>query len=70
MLASVSLLVLASMAQSALGLISAVDSSSLVPTSTYTTAKGEGFTKAIIRGFEEACGVVCISSPLCTPGPT
>lgn len=34
-----------------------VDSSSLVPESTYSTAKGEGFTKAVIRGFEEACGV-------------
>ncbi|KZP22241.1 glycoside hydrolase family 25 protein [Athelia psychrophila] len=33
-----------------------VDSSQLVSEGTYSTAKGEGFTKAIIRGFEEACG--------------
>ncbi|KAF8322107.1 glycoside hydrolase [Clavulina sp. PMI_390] len=38
-------------------LVSAVDSSSLVSTSTFTTAKSEGFTKAIIRGYEEACSV-------------
>ncbi|KZP34118.1 glycoside hydrolase family 25 protein [Athelia psychrophila] len=34
-----------------------VDSSQLVSEGTYSTAKGEGFTKAVIRGFEEACGV-------------
>ncbi|KIJ31414.1 glycoside hydrolase family 25 protein, partial [Sphaerobolus stellatus SS14] len=42
---------------SALALVSAVDSSTLVSTATYTKAKGEGFTKAIIRGYEEACGI-------------
>lgn len=38
-------------------LISAVDSSYLVPKATYVKAKSEGFTKAIIRGYEEACSV-------------
>jgi hypothetical protein len=37
--------------------IFAVDSSQLVPEATYVKALGEGFTKAIIRGYEEACGV-------------
>lgn len=41
----------------ATALIYAVDSSQLVPEATYAKAKGEGFTKAIIRGYEEACGV-------------
>jgi len=35
----------------------AVDSSQLVPESTYITALSEGFTRAIIRGFEEACSI-------------
>ena len=48
---------LAAFAASASATILGVDSSSLVPESTYSTAKGEGFTKAVIRGFEEACGV-------------
>ena len=34
-----------------------VDSSSLVPESDYATALSEGFTKAVIRGYEEACSV-------------
>ncbi|KAF9051776.1 glycoside hydrolase superfamily [Panaeolus papilionaceus] len=38
-------------------LVSAVDSSGLVSEATYKKAFGEGFTKAIIRGYEEACGV-------------
>jgi len=45
------------LASSALGLIYGVDSSALVPEATYSKAKGEGFTKAVIRGYEEACGV-------------
>ena len=42
---------------SAYALVSAVDSSTLVSVATYKKAFGEGFTKAIIRGYEEACGV-------------
>ncbi|PPR00801.1 hypothetical protein CVT24_000733 [Panaeolus cyanescens] len=38
-------------------LVSAVDSSQLVSEATYKKAFGEGFTKAIIRGYQEACGV-------------
>jgi len=38
-------------------LASAVDSSTLVSEATYAKAIGEGFTKAIIRGYSEACGV-------------
>ena len=41
----------------AYALVSGVDSSTLVSTATYSKAKSEGFTKAIIRGFEEACSV-------------
>jgi hypothetical protein len=42
---------------SSLALIHAVDSSTLVSRATYVKAKSEGFTKAIIRGYQEACGV-------------
>lgn len=35
----------------------AVDSSSLVSVATYTKARSEGFTKAIIRVYYEACGI-------------
>ena len=38
------------------GLIHAVDSSQLVSEATYAKARSEGFTKAVIRGYEEACG--------------
>lgn len=38
-------------------LIHGVDSSQLVSEATYKTAFGEGFTRAVIRGFEEACSV-------------
>lgn len=55
MLAS-ALITLAAFASSSLALVSGVDSSTLVSEATYAKAKGEGFTKAIIRGFEEACG--------------
>lgn len=48
--------VLASLASSGVALIQGVDSSTLVPEGTYSTAKGEGFTKAVIRAYEEACG--------------
>ncbi|KAF9483287.1 glycoside hydrolase [Pholiota conissans] len=44
-------------ATSSYALVHAVDSSTLVSTATYTKAFGEGFTKAIIRGYSEACGV-------------
>ncbi|KAF8988653.1 glycoside hydrolase superfamily [Cyathus striatus] len=52
-----SLLLLPAFIASSYALVSAVDSSQLVSTATYTKAKGEGFTKAIIRGYEEACGI-------------
>jgi hypothetical protein len=42
---------------SSLALVHGVDSSTLVSEATYAKAKGEGFTKAIIRAYEEACGV-------------
>jgi len=51
--ATISLLALTS---SALALVYGVDSSVLVPEATYAKAKGEGFTKAIMRGYQEACG--------------
>ncbi|TFL01972.1 glycoside hydrolase superfamily [Pterulicium gracile] len=40
----------------ALGLIYGVDSSTLVSTATFTRALSQGFTKAIPRGYQEACG--------------
>ena len=52
-----SLLLLPVFIVSSYALVFAVDSSSLVPEATYVKALGEGFTKAIIRGYEEACGV-------------
>ncbi|KAF8148288.1 glycoside hydrolase superfamily [Crassisporium funariophilum] len=52
-----SLLLLPAFVLQAYALVSAVDSSQLVSESTYVKARGEGFTKAIIRGYEEACGV-------------
>jgi len=51
------LLVLPALVVSTYGLIFAVDSSQLVPEATYVKALGEGFTKAIIRGYEEACSI-------------
>lgn len=51
------LAILSSFASVSLALIHGVDSSSLVPEATFSKAKGEGFTKAVIRGFEEACSV-------------
>jgi hypothetical protein len=50
------IVVLAAFASSTLGLLHAVDSSSAVSEAIYAKAKGEGFTKAIIRAYEEACG--------------
>ncbi|PPQ96207.1 hypothetical protein CVT26_005612 [Gymnopilus dilepis] len=52
-----SLLLLPAFIASSYALVFAVDSSQLVPESTYATAKSEGFTKAIIRGYEEACSI-------------
>jgi len=40
---------------STLALVHGVDSSTLVSTATYAKAKSEGFTKAVIRGYYEAC---------------
>jgi GH25 family lysozyme M1 (1,4-beta-N-acetylmuramidase) len=45
------------LASTGLALIHGVDNSALVPEATYAKAKSEGFTKVVIRGFEEACGV-------------
>ena len=51
------LLLLPALIASSYGLILAVDSSQLVSKAIYTKARAEGFTKAIIRGYEEACGI-------------
>ena len=51
------LLVVSAFASSAFALIHGVDSATLVSTATYAKARSEGFTKAVIRGYEEACGV-------------
>jgi hypothetical protein len=51
------LLVLPALIVPSYSLIFAVDSSQLVPEATYAKARSEGFTKAIIRGYEEACSV-------------
>jgi len=52
------LVTLATRASSApTALVHAVDSSSLVSKATYAKAKSQGFTKAIMRGYEEACSV-------------
>ena len=51
------LLVVSAFTSSTLALVYGVDSSTLVSEATYAKAKSEGFTKAIIRGYEEACGV-------------
>ena len=50
------ILVLPALIVSSYGLF-AVDSSELVPEATYVKALGEGFTRAIIRGYEEACSI-------------
>ena len=52
-----SLLILPAFIGLSYGLIFAVDSSELVSEAIYKKALGEGFTKAVIRGYEEACGV-------------
>jgi hypothetical protein len=52
-----SALIFLGLASSTLALVYGVDSSVYVPEATYSKAKSEGFTKAVIRGFEEACGV-------------
>jgi hypothetical protein len=50
------IIILVAFSSLALGLLHAVDSSTAVSQAIYATAKGEGFTKAIIRGYYEACG--------------
>ncbi|PPQ76524.1 hypothetical protein CVT24_010926 [Panaeolus cyanescens] len=50
------ILFLTALVSSAYALVHGVDSSQLVSVATYTKARGEGFTKAIIRGYQEACG--------------
>ena len=52
-----SLLFLPALILPSYGLIFAVDSSELIPEATYVKARGEGFTKAVIRGYEEACSI-------------
>ncbi|GJJ12719.1 hypothetical protein Clacol_006963 [Clathrus columnatus] len=49
--------ILLSTAISSSALVFGVDSSSLVSEATFAKAKSEGFTKAIIRGYEEACSI-------------
>lgn len=44
------------LASAAHALVHGVDSSTLLPTATYSKAHSEGFTKAVIRGYQEACG--------------
>jgi hypothetical protein len=56
MLSSLVILISA-LVTSSQALVHGVDSSTLVSEATYAKAKGEGFTKAIIRAYEEACGV-------------
>nr|QNJ46259.1 GH25 muramidase [Protostropharia semiglobata] len=51
-----SLLALLPLLTQSYALTYAVDSSTLVSVATYTKAKSQGFTKAIIRGYQEACG--------------
>ena len=51
------LILLPALIASSYGLIFAVDSSQLVSESIYAKARSEGFTKAIIRGYREACSV-------------
>jgi len=51
------LAIVASLTTASLALIHGVDSSQLVPTTTFSKAKGEGFTKSVIRGYQEACSV-------------
>ncbi|KAF5311108.1 hypothetical protein D9619_007636 [Psilocybe cf. subviscida] len=54
-------------ALSAYAIIHGVDSSTLVSTATYKKAKAEGFTKAVIRGYEEACVVGGLVDPNFVP---
>jgi len=49
------LIAVTSLVAPAFSLVHGVDSSILVSEATFKKAKGESFTKAIIRGYEEAC---------------
>ncbi|KIM76492.1 glycoside hydrolase family 25 protein [Piloderma croceum F 1598] len=51
------IILISTVVTSSLALVHGVDSSTLVSEATYAKTKGEGFTKAIIRAYEEACGV-------------
>ena len=51
------LFVVSAFTSSTFALIYGADSATLVSEATYAKAISEGFTKAIIRGYEEACGV-------------
>lgn len=50
------IVILATLVSSSLALVHGVDSSTLVSEATYAKALSEGFTKAVIRGYFEACG--------------
>lgn len=45
--------IVAALVSSAMALVHGVDSSTLVSEATYAKAKGEGFTKAIMRGYQQ-----------------
>jgi hypothetical protein len=51
------LLALPAFVTSALALVHATDSATLVSVATFQRAKSQGFTKAIPRGYQEACGI-------------
>ncbi|PPR05769.1 hypothetical protein CVT24_006835 [Panaeolus cyanescens] len=50
------ILLFTALISSAYALVHGVDSSQLVSVATYKKARSEGFTKAVIRGYQEACG--------------
>jgi hypothetical protein len=52
-----SVVVLAVLVSSSLALVYGVDSATQVSEPLYAKAQGEGFTKAIIRGYQEACSL-------------
>lgn len=52
------LAIIASFVSSALALVHGVDSSQLVSEAAFADVRSQGFTKAIIRGYQDACSVV------------
>jgi hypothetical protein len=59
--------ILTSLVSLSLALVHGVDSSTLISEATYAKAKSEGFTKAVIRGYEKACGVGGMVDPNFVP---